>query len=181
MNISDKVSSIINNGISRPSKFKVRIFGPSGLGLPGSQIGETIKYTAEKIEIPSLGVSNIDYVLDQSLNIQVPFRRVPQGTINITFQLDENHSIRKYIESWFSYLVQGRPNSPTYFVSEYYEKSTGTIIVSQLSSAEEKETSIMSFQYAYPSQSQPFSYDWGERDSYLPYTVTFNYYDMISR
>ena len=179
MNISDKVSFLSQNSLSRPSRFQVAIFPPPGLSTSGN-IGGKIRFSAEKVEIPSLGVSNIDYVLDQSLNIQVPFRRVPQGTINITFQMDENHDIRKYMESWFSYLVEGRRNSPTYFVSEYYESSTGTITVSQLSPENGNVTSIMVFQRAYPAQSQPFNYDWSERDSYLPYTVTFNYYNTIS-
>jgi hypothetical protein len=178
MNISDKVSFLSQNSPARPSRFLVSIFPPTGVSSQ-SDIGQKIRLSAEKIEIPSLGVSNIDHVLDQSLNIQVPFRRVPQGTVNITFQIDEKHDIRKFIENWFSYLVQGRPNSATYFVSEYYQNSTGTLLVSQLNMIG-NITSTMIFQRAYPAQSQPFNYDWSERDSYLPYTVTFNYYNTVS-
>lgn len=180
MNINTKISSIANNNPARPSRFKVRIFGPSGLTVPSILIENSV----EKIEIPQIGVSNIDYNLDQSLNIQVPFKRVPQGTINITFQLDENHVIRNFIEDWMKYLVTGRNNTPTYFASEYYQNSIGTIVVQQLTPATSSVfdlgvKSIMFFEGAYPAQTQPYVYDWGERDSYVQYVVTFNYYNIL--
>jgi hypothetical protein len=172
-----KISDIFQSGMARPNRFQVFINPPSG--IPATDLPQDkILYNAERIEIPQIGVSNVDYNLDQSLNIQVPFKRVPQGTLNITFQLDENHTIRKFIERWMEYLVTGRPNSPTYFASEYYTNSTGTILVSQLDVSNSRGTTIMTFQGAYPSQTQPFIYDWNERDSYLQYVVTFNYYNL---
>jgi len=173
------------DGISRPNKYEVTLFPPTGnRGSGGSQnsnifssiMGEllgngTVRATGLKCESISMPGRNIDTTDDT--NIYGPNRKVATGysfaDINATFQCSSDMKEKKYLEVWQKLAF----NTQTWAMG-YYDDYVGTVHIHTLDEQNEKRYGVELVE-VYPKTIEAQSLGYGTLNSYQTISCTFTY------
>lgn len=158
-----------NLSIARTNRFGVSIIPPSSVGSPLSFSDSQI----ESVSMPNQSVATQDYDLDNFPMFKVPYRRVPEGTVNIVFRLEEDGKSRKLIKDWMNAIL-GEKNNLYY--SKYYSEIVGSIGIRQRNTQNQFKFGVV-LRNAYPINIDSINLDWGDSNNYIKQSVTFAYFD----
>jgi len=104
--VQDFISEVKKSGLARTDKFKVEIFHPTGIPLTNTlEIGKTVSLFCEEATIPGLTIGTRNARL-HNLNVQRPATIDYGGdSANFQFLVDGSWNVRKYFDSWMSYII----------------------------------------------------------------------------
>ena len=173
------------DGISRPNKYEVTLFPPTGTkgvgagrsnnifaSIMGELLGDgTVRATGLKCESISLPGRNIDTVDDT--NIYGPNRKIASGysfgDIEATFQCSSDMKEKKYLETW-----QRLAYNPQTWAMGYYDDYVGSIQIHTLDEQNEKRYGVEIVE-AYPKTIAAQSLGYATLNSYQTISCTFTY------
>jgi len=174
-----------SDGISRPNKYEVTLFPPTGskgvgagrsnnifTSIMGELLGDgTVRATGLKCESISLPGRNIDTVDDT--NIYGPNRKIASGysfgDIEATFQCSSDMKEKKYLETW-----QRLAYNPQTWAMGYYDDYVGSIQIHTLDEQNEKRYGVEIVE-AYPKTIAAQSLGYATLNSYQTISCTFTY------
>jgi hypothetical protein len=172
------------DGISRPNKYEVTLFPPSGArgskgsgsnifsSIMGELLGDgTVRATGLKCESIDIPGRNIDTMEDS--NIYGPERQIATGVtfsdISATFQCSSDMKEKKYLETW-----QRIAWNPQTWTMGYYNDYVGTVHIHTLDEQNEKRYGVELVE-VYPKTIEAQSLGYGTPNSYQTISCTFTY------
>ena len=174
-----------SDGISRPNKYEVTLFPPTGskgvgagrsnnifTSIMGELLGDgTVRATGLKCESIDMPGRNIDTVEDT--NIYGPSRNIASGysfgDITATFQCSSDMKEKKYLETW-----QRLAYNPQTWAMGYYDDYVGSIQIHTLDEQNEKRYGVEIVE-AYPKTIAAQSLGYATLNSYQTISCTFTY------
>ena len=173
------------DGISRPNRYEVTLFPPTGSAGSGASgnsniftsiMGEllgngTVRATGLKCESISIPGRNIDTMEDS--NIYGPERQIATGVtfadVSATFQCSSDMKEKKYLETW-----QRLAWNPQTWSVGYYDDYKGTVHIHTLDEQNEKRYGIELVE-AFPKNIEAQSLSYTTNDTYQTISCTFGY------
>jgi hypothetical protein len=159
-----------NFSIARTNRYMVSIVPPS---LPGLGLLSFKESQIESVSMPNQSVATQDYDLDNFPMFKVPYRRVPEGTVNIRFRMEENGASRKSLKAWMNAILGERNNL---YYSKYYNEIAGTVGIYQLDTENKFRFGVV-LRNAFPINMDAIELSWGDTNNYMTQSVTFAYFD----
>ena len=151
------------NGIVRPSKFAVQVFGPKGAG------NRDLNLFCEAANIPTRKITTTDYT-----SYRNPYK-VPTGfsydDVSLTFLLTGDYFAKTFFDKWAGSII----DVPSYRI-RYKDDFVGKVIVAQLDDAMEPIYRV-TLNDAFPHTVGELQMNAGTLSDAMKLTVTFSYYD----
>ena len=105
MNVNKFVSEIGKSGVAYTHRYDI-LFGSlrDGSQLFDRNISEKINTRLESVLLPASGIASSPVKL-QGIDREMPYGRIYEGDITLTFLEDSNFAIRRAFESWQSKVI----------------------------------------------------------------------------
>ena len=173
-----------NNGMSRPHRYEVTLFPPTGTGgskglgtnifskIMGEVLGDgTVRATGLKCESISFPGRNMDTTEDT--NIYGPVRNIVNGftfsDIAATFQCSTDMKEKKYFETW-----QRLSFNPQTFAIGYYKDYIGSVDIHALDEQDNRRYGVKLVE-AFPTSIDAQSLSYADNSAYQTIGVNFKY------
>tara|TARA_Y100000816_G_scaffold234919_1_gene180584 strand:+ start:597 stop:1325 length:729 start_codon:yes stop_codon:yes gene_type:complete len=173
-----------NNGMSRPHRYEVTLFPPTGTGgskglgtnifskIMGEVLGDgTVRATGLKCESITFPGRNMDTTDDT--NIYGPVRSIVTGysfgTVSGTFQCSSDMKEKKYFETW-----QRLSYNPQTFSIGYYKDYIGSVEIHALDEKDNRRYGVRLVE-CFPTSIDAQNLSYANNSSYQTIGVTFKY------
>ena len=166
-----------HQGIQLSNRFLVKFFNvPSFNGIPEIQ--------AQSLEMAPRTILNIkDNLQGYGQGRYVPrYQELLAQGIIITFPVTNDNFILDFFNRWFNYFYSSKFNSNRPFVLPYYDDAVAkTQMEVHLLDPNGNINTRMIFTEVFPVETLPYQLSMRTENSYLSYSVTFGFRDLVYR
>lgn len=155
-------SNFLKNGLARPTRYKVELFGPD----------DSLTFQPEAVALPARAFVSVQDDLFFGPARRQPIGQDFTGQVVLTFPVADDQGERTFFEAWMDKIVHPNTQEARYMdgAGEVY----GSMTIVTLNSAGE-ESSAYQFEEVYPATIMPTQLSYGERDSYTRLTVAMEF------
>jgi len=166
--ISDFKSDFLRDGVARPSRYEVRLYGggrskPVHLDVyPGDAW-----FHADSVVLPSRECVTIPEQWHGPITT-IPIGEKYPSSVVISFLVDDNYSQRQWFESWMD-VISGQSTMGSQNITHKWGMEINVIDSNDVTSG------IFKFKYVYPSSIMPIQLASAVRNDYVRQVVSFEY------
>jgi hypothetical protein len=175
-NVANFRSSILNHGILRPNKFRVRVFNPPGLAA--SSMAAEMELWGEMAEIPmfQLGTGTMQRYGYGSIERRPVMPQYQE--ISLFFFADEAGEIWRFFKEWLRLIVNNDANAGEIYSLAYKNEYLADLEMT-LFTATGEESFTVTLIDAFPLQLGKLDLKWSDNNQILRIPVVFTYTNWI--